>query len=64
MLVAWELWKERKGKGDIALFCCYYWVDGTTPKNLAPLTICQSKEENITLQMQNNKWISHISQIN
>jgi hypothetical protein len=33
MLVAWELWKERKGKGDIALFCCYYWVDGTTPKN-------------------------------
>lgn len=51
------------GDGKTAKFWSSSWLQGSTPKNLAPTLFIKAKRKHITVQkaLQGNKWISHIT---
>lgn len=53
------------GNGKMANFWTSSWIDGQTPKNIAPSSFRKAKRKNITVQkaLQDNRWISHITHI-
>jgi hypothetical protein len=51
------------GDGKWAQFWTSSWVDGRTPKGIAPTLFCKIKRKKLTVQkaLENNRWVSHIS---
>jgi hypothetical protein len=54
------------GDGNRASFWQSSWVDGRTPKNIAPTLYKKAKRKNLSVRkaIQDNRWISHITPLN
>lgn len=53
------------GNAKLASFWTSSWIDGRTPKNIAPTLFKKSKKKNIAIlkAIRNNRWIAHITRL-